>query len=691
MIIEIPDKKRILKAVCVAFVSALFAAILMWVLTVITSENLSFPGDLFAVKFDFAYLLVVWLAGIVIAFALTAVKIRDISVRPVFLIVLAAAALLLRINNSSFGCYEAVLPGNIGNVSMFSLGQPRFIRADEYETVVAVFHHDIAGDLKLLWENTATPLAAAYNVLLMINPYRWGQLYLPAAYTVSWDFIFNYAVSVYGFFRLFEIMTGDRKMSALAAFVMVWSPCLQWWWGPSNFGLMALLVSLFYDFFNLDSAWKKALYAWAMVTTACEIVYKIYPAWDVPSVYLFAFILISVYIRDRHISFKKTDILYIAAAVALILVFGAGYLTSPEMVAESQTVYPGTRVSLGGNFKPEFLAYWLYAPFTPFKAVPYNINTSVMSGPLAFFPLPLILAAVCFRDFRKNAQFWALSAFVLLSAVYMVIGIPESLSKITLLSYATTPRMYVVCSVAMMLLLLLEMQLMKGRPSVPAVIAANALMLLFLLWAMKTQYVQTAFIGAKLYPLWIIAILLVSNLVLIGQKRRAAVCIAVLTVICGFCVNPLNSGAAIITDTPVAEEIREINSADPGNWITVAEEDLNNTNFVSNMDLAKYVYAQGTECLNFLNWPPQLDLYRKTDPDGKYDFVYNRYAHIFIHLTEEETSYELLDVDKFLINLNIRDLETWDIKYLVTKGIELEGFDLVYHDNLDGVNIYRTK
>ena len=73
------------------------------------------------------------------------------------------------------------------------------------------------------------------------------------------------------------------------------------------------------------------------------------------------------------------------------------------------------------------------------------------------------------------------------------------------------------------------------------------------------------------------------------------------------------------------------------------------------------------------------------DPEGEYEEVYNRYAHITIQLVEEETSFELNNPDLFHVNLNIADLSTLSIKYIVSNQ-DLTRFN---RENIQFVQLYR--
>ena len=69
---------------------------------------------------------------------------------------------------------------------------------------------------------------------------------------------------------------------------------------------------------------------------------------------------------------------------------------------------------------------------------------------------------------------------------------------------------------------------------------------------------------------------------------------------------------------------------------------------------------QSTPQTSTLRW-------RLFDADGSEEEIYNRYAHITITLTQEETHFEpLTAADVFTLHLNPSDLQTLNVKYILT-------------------------
>ena len=74
----------------------------------------------------------------------------------------------------------------------------------------------------------------------------------------------------------------------------------------------------------------------------------------------------------------------------------------------------------------------------------------------------------------------------------------------------------------------------------------------------------------------------------------------------------------------------------------------------------------GVPTINSTNTYPNLELWRKLDPAGNYEDIYNRYAHVSVEFTEEDTSFELLYTDSILLKLSYKDFRKTGVKYIVS-------------------------
>ena len=74
----------------------------------------------------------------------------------------------------------------------------------------------------------------------------------------------------------------------------------------------------------------------------------------------------------------------------------------------------------------------------------------------------------------------------------------------------------------------------------------------------------------------------------------------------------------------------------------------------------------GAPTINYTNIYPNLELWNRLDPTGKYNDVYNRYTHITIEFTLGPTEFELVGADYMNIKLSYEDIEQLDAKYILS-------------------------
>ena len=81
------------------------------------------------------------------------------------------------------------------------------------------------------------------------------------------------------------------------------------------------------------------------------------------------------------------------------------------------------------------------------------------------------------------------------------------------------------------------------------------------------------------------------------------------------------------------------------------------------------------------------------DTDHSDEFIYNRYAHITINLTNDVTHFELIYEDAFCIYLNVNDLNKLNVTYITSQqdisGFSNENITLGELYNEDGMYIYK--
>ena len=130
---------------------------------------------------------------------------------------------------------------------------------------------------------------------------------------------------------------------------------------------------------------------------------------------------------------------------------------------------------------------------------------------------------------------------------------------------------------------------------------------------------------------------------------------SIIIIVSGMTVNPLAKGVGSIYNKTLSKAIIDISSKD-SNGVWIAEGEIK----------GNYLYANGAKTFGGTQFYPDEEKWSKIDPKGENEFYYNRYAHVKINLSNEETSYILDNLDAITINMNLDDMSKIDVKYIVT-------------------------
>lgn len=355
------------------------------------------------------------------------------------------------------------------------------------------------------------------------------------------------------------------------------------------------------------------------------------------------------------------------------------------------TIYPGRRISTGGwSLDKAFL-------FPQTLLYPINNLGNPCEAGVIFcvFPIPFFIAFFnLLHQFArkrkdKDNKIDNLNIFLLFIAIFLAIycsiGFPEWLAKITLMSYSTPYRTVDILIYICALLMIRNLAIQKTeRMHFPflAALALSSATAIFAIHISNTSYPD--YMPTE-YIVFITICVMALSLALFDTVSKRVKDIIIMTgtigiALCGLAVNPVTCGVDALKSKPAALAIQEIVKNDPdAKW--------------ASLNMGQYIIANGGSCINSVNYVPNMELWTKLDPDGKYNEVYNRYSHVYLILTNEETSFYLLQTDAMTIYLNYSDMEKCEIKYIAASGPIYEenndvDFELLYDEG--GFYIYRV-
>ena len=607
-------------------------------------------------------------------------------------------------NGSSVGMLNRYVDKDqIGTYDMPVLGLPRGIRSDEWAvSSLTNFSQQYTKYNKVnsLINGKDTlvnfyPRSIVKDYAMIMHPEQIGYLFLPLenAFSFAWYFpiIATFLVAV----ELFMILTRKNKLlSVLGAFMIVVAPAAMWWqiFNFVLYGGLALLI--IYKFINTSSIKIRIILSILLGWVASCYLTLMYPAWMIPYAYFYLAIFIWMLIENKDKVKIKDSLYLIISLIVCAALFSPIYLEGQEVYSiVMNTEYPGKRTSTGGG-EIRYLFQYILNLFYPYTDK--VTNPCELSQYISLFPLSLVLAiAYLVRDKINHRKTDYLLLFMTIVTtglfIWTIVPMPSIISKLTLLSMSTSSRCMTAISFACTFIYIYIIG--KYTNDEWTLKEKIIVLILSIINVFIVNYLASGFVN-QLYPDSISKLVLIGTtimfipvtyLLILNTKKTKYIFYALLFLVAfisSFIVMPINKGLSVVFDKPFAKEIRSI------------VEENKDARFLSISDdfvLANYVLANGAITINSTNYVPNLELWEKLDKDGKYREVYNRYSHIFVTLTEEETSFELRFLDSYDIYLNYNDLCTIDIDYLVDKrkqDLNMNYLEEVYNKN--GMYIYKT-
>jgi len=599
-------------------------------------------------------------------------------------------------------------------------GNPRIIRSDEW-AVTTPFHLSAQhgpgalGNYNFIARGSPTenmPFGLSLGLATLAFPlsifYIFGAEY---GFSARWvgTLIMTFMVAL----EFAYIISGKKRLFAVAiGGLIAFSPFFQWWsyviFIPAGLGTLVC----FHYFLQAKSKVKRILFALGIASFFSMFAANLYPAWQVPAGYLFLGIAAWMVVENKELisKFKKLDwfifgsMLVLIAGVILTYLHGSrGYIE-----AMSNSVYPGARHSFGGwisfrDFMDRMMNGGVYAPAIEYRDFA-RTNVSEFGGMLTFFPIPLFFAIFMMIK-RKTIDLLSVILIIFSFALgsYVYIGWPEWLARITLLSFSATSRALDVLLFAQILLFAraaswvpkeqedvssendASSNKIVSKANIIAAIAAvilsaglTAVALIFsrttIYWPISNTYFATVFIG--------FAIVLFSIFTLSKFKKAYMTACLYLLVMSGIVVmnaHPIMIGLDVFHSKPLYTAISELAVNRDEKWVSLDHVFYG----------PSFLIISGAPTLNSTNKYPNIELWSILDPEGQYEEVYNRYAHVTVELTDGDTTFELWHPDHFVVRISYGDLEKVDIRFIHTRypleSNEIVTFTLLYNEGLSRI------
>lgn len=613
-------------------------------------------------------------------------------------------------NGSSMGMWNYYIDPNISVENAEPIiGQSRGIRSDEWLVSTPTTLSQLSDTVDLGKINnlinaksndvTFYPRLIQKDYSVILNLASIGYLFLPKNQGFSFAWYFNFFALFLVSIELFMIITKKNKLySVLGAFLITLAPSVIWWNSCTTqlYGEAALLI--IYHFLNFNNKIHKVIMASLLGWIAACYIMLMYPAWQLPYGYFFVILFLYLLYENRDkIKISNICYLFITAAICGILVFPL-YIGATDIFAiVTNTVYPGARESYGGGIFGILFDYIanIFFPYSNSVANPCEFSQYI-----SFYPIPLFMGIYyLYKNKKANKELDVFLVFTIvfsiLLSIWCIFPLPKVFSKITLMTMSTPIRAQLVlgyASIFMLVYILSKYETLnnckktKNKQILLELISIISFVsiLLFSNKVINAEYKDSLTIFTNIIS--IIIFLPLIYLLIINKKRTnlfLTVGMIIITVLSTITINPLSKGLSVFFEKPFSKEIQSLVKND-SNSVFLAVN--------SGIVLPNYILANGAKTVNSVNFVPNLDLWNELDKTSKYNFVYNRYSHVAVELVNDDTNFELLQVDAMKINLNYNDICITNADYLVSSQELYDNEDYyyeIYHEN--NMYIYKTK
>lgn len=578
------------------------------------------------------------------------------------------------------------------------IGKARAIRSDEWLVNDSIsfstrFLENPYGKYNYIPRGTDTVNGNRFTLQTALNPLSLCSIFIRQIFGYGYSYAFSWWITplltILISIEFFLILTNRMKLlSVCGAFMVTMSSFFLWWQYPTMllYGPGALVC--FYMFFNREGLKSKLIMGYGTAYFAAMYVNMLYPAWLVPMGYL-CLIVLTWMIKnswDKIKKLKKSEwCIVIGAAILCIVMIAAALLNQMEYLESiTATEYPGSRIDYGG-FSVNKLFNYIPAILFSYKDVG---NPSEMSSLISLFPLPMILAIISLIIEKKKSIFTvSLSLYSLFLLLYTTVGLPVKIATYSLMTFSTRDRAVDILGYTQVVLLIWCIYRIKECGALNKWISA----IISIVYSGITVYLSNQYLPDYMGKLFLIIVFIglayIAFSIIADMPKKVKQCSFVLMIIVslitGVYVRPIIKGTYAIDSKPLAKEIQKITKKDKkSKWIA----------YGGGIVLSGFSVACGAPTINSVNTYPNMDLWKKLDISGQYNEVYNRYAHIDMEFTDNDTSMELVQADCMKVNLSYKDIEKTGAKYIVAEQPVIAQNDYVEFEQLyaeAGSYIYR--
>jgi len=453
-------------------------------------------------------------------------------------------------------------------------------------------------------------------------------------------------------------------LSVTGTFFIFFSGGLQWWSyfiGNYMLYLNGLFISFAYLLYNKKRG-PMIIAGLVFILSAYGFIFNLYPPFQVPLLYLYLFLFAGFLLQRKNFQIIKENwrlkTIVISASLIVLVLFTYHYyiLVKDTYTMMLNTVYPGRRFSTGGALKDgklfaEFFGIFMTDTHTPIQWQ----NICEASGFIMFFPMVFYAMAYYYLKTKKTDPLLiSISIFLFIGLIYVLLGFPAFLSKITLFSMSPDFRTLPIVGVANCFLLICyiassKTEIKKEKISwiELSILAAVSLIFMLIVTTQINKATENYFTSTQVGVA--IALIVISYLLARYKNFRfvkpALLILLIGMVITNANVNPLTKGLAPILENPLVVDSKEIHEKDPSaRWA-----------LMGNTRLTHLLKANGIDLFNSVKLVPPMKDMKVLDPTGKNDSIYNRYAWMTMNSKQVAQNFDVNWNDTVIFRQTFQD------------------------------------
>lgn len=585
---------------------------------------------------------------------------------------------LLKIHGSSIGEYNYFFTEKIDDTKITTLmGHSRTIRSDEYDVLTPYYISQTYNDFKKnsnMMSLTPQNMIIGYNapvkdITILSKPLDWGYMLLGKDYGLSWYWCMK-LILIFAFaLECMHIITKNKELSIIGALLVALGPSTQWWFAPHMPDVilwMMAALSLVYYYLSTNKRWLKNTLMIIIPFIFSEYVIAIFPSFQVGLGIFALVILILLIIRDKVSLFKdkKQNIRHVILISLTIILLGYFIFTNKEaLLAILNTAYPGKRISVGRDQSFQALFTDLTTIFLPYKDITYanncEVSTYIHFGFFIFLLFPM-LAKVMKKEKDRNLLIGiGMLIILIVYALFMIVGFPTWLAKITFFSYINRMKM-IYGLIAIFFTIWGFDSIIKYRKQINPIYY----IVVVIIYCLINVTFITADMRQYMHPVLYFLEILAFFIILIGinfrwNKISVSLLLGIL-LFSSITINPIVVGTGDVFNHPSSTKIQEIVESDQDSyWLGY-----------NSLVTQNYIMMNGGKTINAVNFYPDKEKWEILDPKGKYDEKYNRYAHIHVTFTDFEGDKIVVEngtQDLIYLKINLQDLVNLKVKYILSQ------------------------